>query len=150
MQEKIKSQREIITIVHTLKKKRKRVVVLTGCYDILHRGHIRTISQAKTQGDVLIVLINTDASVRAYKGNSRPVFSEKDRAFALTAIAHVDYVVLFGAPSPVSLIKKIRPHVYCNGLDWEKKELAGFFDENYIIPRTKGISTTNIIKKILA
>ena len=149
IEEKIKPQKEIFTIARQLRDEGKRTVVLTGCFDIVHRGHINSLLKAKEQGDVLIVLMNSDKSVRAYKGKRRPIIRENDRVLLIAAFACVDYVVLFGGLSPVFVAKKIRPDVYCNGLDWEKEIMKDYCEENYVIKRTKGISTTGIIEKIL-
>ena len=149
MKEKIKSQKAIIAIARRLKRRGKKTVIATGSFDILHRGHLNMLSEAKRQGDVLIVLINTDKSVRGYKGGLRPVFRENDRALLLTALECVDYVVLFSQPSPISIIKQVRPDVYCNGLDWERKAAKGYCGRNHVIRRTAGVSTTDIVEKII-
>lgn len=149
MKEKIKSQKEIITITRQLKKRGKKTVLLSGCFDIMHSGHVNLLSNAKKQGDVLIVLLNNDKSVRKYKGNLRPILGEKDRALLLAAIEYVDYVVLFGQLSPLSIAKKIKPDVYCNGLDWERKIMKRYSGRVHVTKRTRGVSTTNIVKKIL-
>lgn len=149
VERKIKSQKDIIAIAKRLKKKGKKTVVIHGCFDIVHRGHMNALSKAKKQGDVLIVLMNNDKSTREYKGNSRPIIGEKDRALLLSALEWVDYVVLFGRLSPLSIAKKIKPDVYCNGLDFERKIMKRYSGRFHIIKRTRDVSTTDIIKKIL-
>jgi len=146
---KIKSQKDIIAIAERLKKKGKKTVVLHGCFDILHRGHMNALSKAKQQGDVLIVLMNNDKSTRLYKGNLRPIIREKDRALLLSALECVDYVVLFGQLSPLPIAKAIKPDVYCNGLDFERKIMKKHSGRFHTIKRTREVSTTGIIKKIL-
>lgn len=149
MKEKIKSQKDIIAIARRLKKEGKKTVVATGCFDIVHQGHLNMLSQAKKQGDTLIVLANNDKSLREYKKGARPIIKEKNRALLLAALQCVDYVVLFGGLSPVPIAKKIRPDVYCNGLDWEQKIMRAYCGRIHVIKRTKGISTTDIVEKIL-
>ena len=150
MNTKIQSQKNILTIARRLKKKRKKIVLLSGSFDILHRGHINCLSKAKERGDVLILLLNNDRSVRKYKGTSRPIMGEKDRALILSALACVDYIVLFSGISPIALAKRIQPDVYCNGLAWERNIMKKYSGRMYVIPRTKGISSTDVIKKCRA
>ena len=148
MKEKIKSPEDIIIIAQQLKKGLKKIVIASGCFDIMHRGHLNMLFQAKKQGDFLIVLVNNDESVRRYKGGHHPIIGEKDRVLLLSALECVDYAVLFSQLSPISIIKKIKPDVYCNGLDWEQKIMKRYSGRIHIIKRTKGVSTTNIIEKI--
>ena len=134
--------------------KRKKIVFTNGCFDILHKGHVSYLQKAKKLGDVLIVGMNTDASIRRLKGSGRPVNHEKDRAFVLSSLACVDRVVFFKENTPEKLIRKVRPDVLVKGGDWKKKDVVGAsFVESYggsvrLIPFVKGFSTTGILGKI--
>ena len=96
----------------------RRLVFTNGCFDILHRGHVEYLEFARNQGDALVVGLNTDASVRASKGDARPINPERDRAFVLAALRAVDFVVLFDEPEPRELIAAILPQVLVKGRDW--------------------------------
>ncbi|MBI4845784.1 MAG: D-glycero-beta-D-manno-heptose 1-phosphate adenylyltransferase [Candidatus Omnitrophica bacterium] len=136
------------------KQKNKRVVFTNGCFDILHYGHVKYLEDAKSKGDILVVGINSDSSVKTLKGNLRPIVPEKERAFVIAALESVDYVVIFDELTPLELIKKLKPEVLVKGADWKKKNIIGAgFVENYggKVARIKflvGYSTTKIIKKI--
>lgn len=151
---KIKSQKEIIRLAGFLKKKRKKIVVYNGSFDLLHLGHIKSIKEAKKQGDVLIILLNSDKSVKSYKGPLRPIVSQKERAETLSALSDVDYVVLFEEINPKKILEKIRPDVFCNGSDWGKDCVEAEVVKKYggrvhVLKWTPGYSTTGLIKKIL-
>ncbi len=128
----------------------RRVVFTNGCFDILHRGHVRYLAQARALGDVLIVGLNSDSSVSRIKPG-RPVNRERDRAEVLAALAAVDYVTIFDEPTPYRLIRALRPDVLVKGGDWKKEDIVGsdIVEETYSLPFTKGASTTGIIEKIL-
>ena len=134
--------------------RRKKVVFTNGCFDILHKGHVTYLQKARKLGDVLVVGINSDASVRRLKGPDRPVNNEKDRAFILGALECVDKVVMFSEDTPEKLIRRIRPDVLVKGGDWKKKDVVGaLFVESYggtvrLIPFVKGFSTTGLLAKI--
>ena len=134
--------------------KRKKVVFTNGCFDILHKGHVTYLQKAKKLGDILVVGINSDASVRRLKGSNRPVNNEKDRAFVLASLSCVDRVILFTEDTPEKLIRKIRPDVLVKGGDWKKENVVGApFVESYggkvwLIPFVKGFSTTGLLAKI--
>lgn len=128
----------------------KSVVFTNGCFDILHRGHIDFLKAAKAHGDVLIVGVNSDASVRKLKGDERPINNERDRTETLAALSCVDYVIMFDEDTPKDLIKEIRPAVLAKGGDYEINNIAG---KEYagcvrIVPYISGYSTTEIIRKI--
>ena len=108
-----------------LKREGKKVVFTNGCFDILHRGHIEYLHQAKLLGDVLIVGLNTDDSVRILKGPSRPVVPQEDRAVLLAALADVDVVTLFAEATPIELIRAVVPDVLVKGADWKIEEVVG-------------------------
>ena len=103
----------------------KKIVFTNGTFDILHRGHVAYLEKARKAGDVLVVGVNSDASVRAYKGPGRPVNPERDRLFVLAALQCVDYVVLFSDPTPIKLISKLRPDVLAKGADWKLADIVG-------------------------
>ena len=145
---------EIKNIVNKLKKKGKKIVFTNGCFDILHAGHIKLLKKAKELGDVLIVGINRDKSIKKIKGKSRPIMDEKQRIEIISAIEFVDYVVPFGDTTPEKLIKIIKPDIIVKGGDYKKDEVIGkdivekYGGKVYIFPLVKNISTTKIINKI--
>ena len=129
----------------------QRVVFTNGCFDILHAGHVRYLTAARALGDVLILGLNSDASVRRLKGETRPVNSEADRAEVVGALASVDYVVIFGEDTAEELIAKVQPAVYAKGGDYtletlpEARIVESYGGEVAFIPLVEGKSTTNII-----
>jgi rfaE bifunctional protein nucleotidyltransferase chain/domain len=131
-----------------------RVVFTNGVFDLLHPGHVRYLRQARTLGDALVVGVNTDRSVRAIKGESRPVTPENERAEILTALACVDVVVLFYEETPYELIKRIQPDVLVKGADWSEASMIGRDiveargGQVVRVPFEAGYSTTRIIEKI--
>ncbi len=130
--------------------KNKKIVFTNGCFDILHIGHVKYLQKAKTLGDVLIVGVNSNESVKRLKGEDRPINDEYDRAYLLASLEVVDYVVIFKEDTPYELIKKIKPDVLVKGKDYEGKEVVGsdIAKEVKLIDFVDGKSTTNIIKKI--
>ncbi len=145
---------ELIKIVENLKKEGKKVVFTNGCFDILHIGHVRYLKASSKCGDVLIVGLNSDKSVRAIKGETRPINNENDRAELLSELNFVDYVVIFDENSPSKLLEEIKPTIYTKGADYTLETLpeAKVAKENNIevkfIELVQGKSTTNIIKTI--
>ncbi len=129
----------------------QKIVFTNGVFDILHRGHVEYLARAKSFGDILIVGLNTDASVRRLKGKDRPVQSEQDRAAVLLALRSVDFVVLFAQDTPEELITLVRPHVLVKGSDYSESEIVGApFVKSYggkvrRVRLTPGRSTTRII-----
>lgn len=146
----IKSKEEIYALAERLKHEGKRVVFTNGCFDILHVGHVKYLQEAKSYGDVLIVGLNTDSSVRELKGASRPVNTEADRAYILAALESVDYVVLFSEETPHELIKNIAPDILVKGGDYEGKSVVGaeFAGELRLVQFVDGKSTTATIARI--
>ncbi|HWP83245.1 MAG TPA: D-glycero-beta-D-manno-heptose 1-phosphate adenylyltransferase [Bacteroidota bacterium] len=116
---------ELFEIRQRLKNEGKTVVFTNGCFDILHRGHVEYLASAKAMGDVLIVGVNTDDSVRRIKGDSRPVVGEEDRALVVAALASVDYVTLFGEDTPLELIRFLVPDILVKGADWPIEKVVG-------------------------
>lgn len=146
----IKSKEEIYTLAERLKHKGKRVVFTNGCFDILHVGHVKYLQEAKSYGDVLIVGLNSDSSVKELKGPTRPVNTEADRAYILAALESVDYVVLFSEETPHELIKNIAPDILVKGGDYEGKSVVGaeFAGELRLVQFVDGKSTTATIARI--
>lgn len=114
-------------LLQDLQKKRagRKVVFTNGCFDILHVGHVRYLQEARSLGDLLIVGINSDASVKKLKGESRPVQNESDRAEILAGLACVDYVVIFEQETPLTLIQEIQPDILVKGGDWPVEKIVG-------------------------
>ena len=137
----------------TLRAAGQRVVFTNGCFDILHAGHVRYLAAARALGDVLILGLNSDASVRRLKGETRPVNSEADRAEVVGALASVDYVVIFGEDTAEELIAKVQPAVYAKGGDYtletlpEARIVESYGGEVAFIPLVEGKSTTGIIER---
>lgn len=138
------------------RKAGKRIVFTNGCFDILHRGHIEYLSEASNLGDVLVIGLNSDASVRKLKGESRPAVDEESRGLTLAAFEFVDYVVVFGEDTPIELMKDLKPNVWVKGGDYkniedlpEYKVMKKIEGEVKILPFIEGFSTTDIYNKIL-
>ena len=138
-----------------LRQSGKKVVFTNGCYDILHPGHIELLSKARGLGDVLVVAINTDDSVRRLKGPGRPIFDEAERAELLSAFEMVDFVCTFSEDTPLEAILKIRPDVLVKGADWGIDEIVGGAEvESWggkvvAVPLVSGKSTTGIVERVL-
>lgn len=151
--DKIKSKAALVSILNK-QRPRKRIVFTNGCFDILHYGHIKYLEDAKRLGDILVVGLNADASVKKIKGKRRPIINQSDRARILSALASVDYVTVFNEDTPRSLIEALSPDVLVKGGDWKKGEIVG---ADFIcarggrvvtIPYIRGRSTSKIIEKI--
>lgn len=154
MEAKIKSRASLSKLVAVLKRRHRKVVFTNGCFDILHVGHVKYLDKARRLGDVLVIGLNSDVSVRKIKGSARPVNKEDDRACVLSALNFVDYITIFNETTPEALIKKIKPDVLVKGGDWKINDIVGArFVKSYggrvsAIPFVKGYSTTSLIKKI--
>ena len=141
--------------VERAKRQGKTVVFTNGCFDILHRGHVSYLSQAKKCGDYLVVGVNSDRSVRAIKGEHRPLTPERERAALLAALCFVDGIVVFDEEDPLAIIKYLQPHVLVKGADWAEDDIIGAEEvkksggEVKRIPLYQGISTSDIIRKIV-
>ena len=146
----IKSFDEIATISDHLRAQGKRVVFTNGCFDILHLGHVKYLQEAKRLGDVLIVGLNSDESVRRLKGKERPINPQFDRAYLLASLEAVDYVVIFDEDTPYELIKRIKPDILVKGGDYKEKVVVGsdIVKEVKLIDFIPGKSTTKIIQRI--
>lgn len=152
--EKIFSPEEIIRQASRWRLKSKSIVFTNGVFDLLHKGHIFSLSQAAAEGDVLVVGVNSDASVKRLKGESRPVNDEETRLLLLSSLSLVDAVVLFNEDTPLELIKSIMPDVIVKGGDYAIEEIAGAKEviENggrvVLAKLVEGVSTTNTIQRL--
>ncbi len=146
----IKTLTEIKELAEELKQKGKKLVFTNGCFDILHVGHVKYLETAKSFGDVLILGLNSDSSVKRLKGSSRPVNTQDDRAYTLAALESVDYVVLFEEDTPYDLIKAVRPHTLVKGGDYEGKDVIGqdLVHELKLVEFVEGRSTSRTIQRI--
>ncbi|MCT7514998.1 D-glycero-beta-D-manno-heptose-7-phosphate kinase [Aliarcobacter cryaerophilus] len=146
----IKTFDEIKTLASKLHSQGKKIVFTNGCFDILHVGHVKYLEVAKSYGDVLILGLNADSSVKKLKGPTRPINTQDDRAYILASLESVDYVVIFEEETPYELIKLIKPNVLVKGGDYEGKEVVGqdIADELKLVQFVDGKSTTNTIKRI--
>ncbi|MEE9257932.1 MAG: D-glycero-beta-D-manno-heptose 1-phosphate adenylyltransferase, partial [Nitrospinaceae bacterium] len=146
---------ELKKIVSLAKSTGKTVVFTNGCFDILHGGHIEFLQKAKALGDLLVVGVNTDESVRAIKGDGRPIKNQKERTDILSALKYVDYITVFGENTPENLIREVRPDILVKGDDYTIDEVVGReIVEGYgarveLIPIVEGLSTTKTVEKIL-
>ena len=153
--EKIKSIDELGDIAAELKKQNKRIITTNGVFDILHIGHIRYLQEAKKLGDMLIVAVNSDTSVKKIKGPKRPLNNENDRAEALAALQCVDFVAIFNEENSIKFLEKIKPDVHVKGGDYkidkiiEKEVVERNYGKIILIPEVKGYSTTRFIKRIV-
>jgi rfaE bifunctional protein nucleotidyltransferase chain/domain len=152
---KLKSLDELAAIAAQARRDGKSVVFTNGCFDILHRGHVHVLRQAKSLGDLLIVALNSDLSVKAIKGPRRPVLPEFDRVELIGAMEMVDYLVLFDEPDPYNLIAAIKPNVLAKGGDWSAEKVIGADVVEQaggrveLIPYLEGFSSSAIIERIL-
>jgi rfaE bifunctional protein nucleotidyltransferase chain/domain len=152
---KIIKSDDISSKIQSLRKNGKRIVFTNGCFDILHAGHVRYLAAAGAEGDILIVGLNSDKSVKLIKGNKRPIISQAQRAEVLAALEPVNYVTIFNEPDPFKLICRIKPDVLVKGADWEEKDIIGAD----IVKKNGGkivrvdivqqISTSDIIQRIM-
>jgi D-beta-D-heptose 7-phosphate kinase/D-beta-D-heptose 1-phosphate adenosyltransferase len=148
--EHIKTWDEISSIINELKNKDRKIIFTNGCFDILHIGHIKYLEKAKSFGDVLIVGLNSDDSIRRLKGNNRPINTQNDRAYILASLEVIDYLVIFDEDSPFELINLIKPDVLVKGGDYEGKEVIGqdIAKELKLVKFIDGKSTTKTIERI--
>jgi D-beta-D-heptose 7-phosphate kinase/D-beta-D-heptose 1-phosphate adenosyltransferase len=155
MKQKIRERKTLLRIIKDLKAKGKRIVFTNGCFDLLHIGHIRYLEEAKALGDVLVVGVNSDSSVRKLKGPKRPVLPEEERTEILSGLGCVDYITIFDERDPLKLITSLHPDVLVKGGDWTKDQIVGSEvversgGEVVILPFVQGASTSNLINIIL-
>ncbi|NSW85366.1 MAG: D-glycero-beta-D-manno-heptose 1-phosphate adenylyltransferase [Syntrophobacteraceae bacterium] len=154
--DKIKLTADLKRICESVRRKGGRIVFTNGCFDILHIGHVRYIEDARALGDLLIVAVNSDRSVKQIKGDLRPIIGEAERAETVAALQAVDYVTLFDTPDPLPLIETLKPDILVKGADWAPDRIIGA--ETVVgaggrverIPLTPGISTSVLIERILS
>jgi len=151
---KIVSVERLAPLVRALQKKGRKVVFTNGCFDLIHAGHVRYLSKARSLGDALILGVNTDASVRKLKGPSRPLVSLAHRMEVLSALECVDFVVPFGQQTPACLIERVRPDILVKGADYKEEAIAG---AQFVrscggrvvrIALVGGLSTSGLLKKL--
>jgi len=153
--EKIMSLSKAVDFVRSLKEKGKKIVFTNGCFDILHRGHVRYLFEAKALGDVLVVGLNSDLSVKGIKGDTRPIQDEVSRAEILASLSFVDVVILFDEETPLRLILALEPDILVKGGDWRPEEIVGSKEVTQrggvvrTIQYLPQYSTTKLIERIL-
>ncbi len=152
---KILKVKELVQKLDVLRDSGQRIVFTNGCFDILHVGHVRYLIAARSEGDVLVVGLNSDASVRTIKPGNRPIVNQNQRAEVLASLACVDYVTVFDEPDPLNLIRAVNPDVLVKGADWEEGDIVGadvVKDHGGKVVRVDfvpDISTSRIIQKIV-
>ena len=155
MLDKIKTRKQLKSDIHKARNQGKKIVTTNGCFDVLHVGHIRYLQQAKRQGDILIVAINSDDSVRAIKGDKRPLVPQDERAEMLAALECVDYVTIFEELDPIQFLNEIRPDIHVKGGDYrldqivEREAVGAIGAELRLLPGAKDKSTSNLIELII-
>ena len=153
-QRKIASATTLARIVHQARARGQRVIFTNGCFDLVHAGHVRLLERAKRYGDLLIVGLNSDRSVRALKGAPRPILRQQERALVLAAFESVDYVTIFNELTPERLVARLQPDVLIKGSDWGAKHIVGrdLVEQRggrvVRFPFMKGQSTTQLIERI--
>jgi D-beta-D-heptose 7-phosphate kinase/D-beta-D-heptose 1-phosphate adenosyltransferase len=155
MQTKIKTVEELRPLLAILHATGKKIVFTNGCFDLIHTGHTRYLAVARSFGDILVVAVNSDASVSTIKGEKRPINSQQERAEALAALESVDFVTIFSEPDPYKVISALQPDVLVKGGDWPIEKIIGRDvveargGKVVNVPFVEGQSTTGIINKIL-
>ena len=150
----ITDKAELKSLITRARDKEKIIVFTNGCFDIIHPGHVFILEQAKAKGDILIVGLNSDSSIKSIKSSDRPICNQEDRAYVLAALACVDYIIIFDEDTPEKLIIDITPDILVKGKDYEGKEIAGskHMLENHkkieLVDIIDGKSTSNIINNI--
>ncbi len=149
MNHKIKDIKALSEIIKRLKKEGKKIVFTNGCFDIIHAGHVQYLREAKALGDVLVVAMNSDSSVKRIKPG-RPIVPQEQRAMVLSALEMVDYVTVFNEETPYETIRALQPDVLVKGGDWRVEDIIGndIVKEVYSLPYREGLSTTSIIEEI--
>jgi D-beta-D-heptose 7-phosphate kinase/D-beta-D-heptose 1-phosphate adenosyltransferase len=146
---------EVEALSHILHQEHKRIVFTNGCFDILHAGHVLYLQSAKTLGDVLVLGLNSDASVARLKGKTRPIVSETERSIVLGGLEAVDYICIFTEDTPMELIRKLKPDVLVKGGDWQVDQIVGadfvmsYGGEVRSLEFVPGISSSNIIERVV-
>jgi rfaE bifunctional protein nucleotidyltransferase chain/domain len=152
---KLTTLKPLLKEVKKLRKAGKTIALANGCFDLIHVGHIRFLQEAKKKGDVLIVALNADDSVRQIKGALRPIFDQDDRADIISAIEFVDYVIIFNEPTVAKLLHSIKPDIHCKGTDYtyetvpEREVVKEYGGTISIVGDAKDHSSKDIIKQIV-
>jgi rfaE bifunctional protein nucleotidyltransferase chain/domain len=155
MRSKILRLSDLVKVLESLREAGKRIVFTNGCFDILHAGHVRYLAAARSKGDILVLGLNSDISVKSIKPENRPIVSQDQRAEVLAGLACVDYITIFDEPDPLALIQTIKPDVLIKGADWKEAEIIGsnvvksYGGKVIRIEVVPGISTSRIIQRIL-
>ncbi|WP_096736830.1 D-glycero-beta-D-manno-heptose 1-phosphate adenylyltransferase [Brachyspira sp. G79] len=150
MNNKLIERSMLNNVLSEYRKENKKIVFTNGCFDILHRGHVQYLQKARELGDLLVLGLNSDNSVKRLKGNDRPINNETDRAIILSALECINYISIFDEDTPLELIKIVKPDILVKGGDYKIEDVVGreFAKETVLIDFVDGYSTTNIIKKI--
>jgi D-beta-D-heptose 7-phosphate kinase/D-beta-D-heptose 1-phosphate adenosyltransferase len=155
MESKILKLSDLIQRLESLRKSGKQIVFTNGCFDILHVGHVRYLAAARSEGDVLVVGLNSDASVKSIKPDNRPIVTQEQRAEVLAGLAVVDFITIFDESDPMPLIRAIKPDILVKGADWKEKEIVGadvvkaYGGKVVRVEVVPGISTSRIIRRIV-
>ena len=155
MVKKILAIEDVAQKANTLRRAGKRLVFTNGCFDILHAGHIRYLAAARSKGDILVVGLNSDESVKIIKDEHRPIMNQEQRAEILAGLWCVDYIIIFNEPDPLKLIKVIMPDVLVKGADWREQDIIGADvvkaggGEVVRVSVVPDISTSRIIERII-
>lgn len=156
MSAKIRTAAALARLLQSHRRRGKKIVFANGCFDLLHLGHVRLLEKAKSLGDLLVVGLNTDRSVRRLKGKSRPILPQRDRAGILAALEAVDYVTFFSEDTPARLIARLKPDILVKGGDYSPKNIVGTdtVKKNggrvIVVPLVEGRGTSRIVRKILS
>ena len=151
---KLVTRRELIAERERLRREGKRLVFTNGCFDLLHPGHVRYLAEARSLGDVLVVGLNSDRSVRALKGQGRPILNEQERAAVIAGLEAVDYVIVFDEETPRALVAELLPDVLVKGGDWPMDQIIGREEVEAAggrvlsLPYIEGSSTSDIIERV--
>lgn len=156
MMDKLVSLGQLKRLVAQFRSNGKRIAWTNGCFDIIHAGHVDYLERSKAYGDVLVVGLNSDASVKQLKGELRPIFGEQDRAKVLCALSAVDLVIIFQDKSPIKIIEQLLPDFYIKGGDYtidtidqaERKVVEGYGGQIVLLPMISGVSSSIIVEKI--
>ena len=155
MRSKILKLSDLVKVLESLREAGKRIVFTNGCFDILHAGHVRYLTAARSKGDALILGLNSDVSVKSIKPENRPIVSQDQRAEVLAGLTCVDYITIFDEPDPLVLIQTIKPDVLIKGADWKETDIIGsdvvksYGGKVIRVEVVPGISTSRIIQRIL-
>lgn len=151
---RVLSLRRLTKIIGRLRRQGKRIAFTNGCFDLLHAGHLDYLEKIRSRADVLVVAVNSDRSVRRLKGRGRPLVPERERARLVAALKPVDFVTIFGEPTPLKVIRAVQPDLLAKGGDWAKEAIVGREvverrgGKVLVIPYLKGHSTTGLVRRI--